>query len=131
MIYLDTSAVVKLARVELESPALRTWLAASHERVASSMLLLTEVTRALVRSEPSALPGVSAVLTTITLIPITQDILRAAGGYPDPALRSLDAIHLATAQSLADEGILSFVVTYDQRLLVAANASGLLTACPT
>lgn len=133
MIYLDTCAALKLARVESHTAELVPWLAARRgARLVSSALLEVELERALRRAEPAALPLVSSVLRRITRIEIDPEIRRVAATYPDPLLRSLDAIHLATAQilhSAPGEGVTDFV-TYDKRLISAARAAGLTVAHP-
>lgn len=128
MIYLDSSAVVKLARQEPETDALRAWIAAHPQPLTSSALVRTESARALRRAEPAALPALAAVLALLHQKSITDPVLDAAARLPDDALRSLDAIHLATAEELRP--VLSWFVAYDQRLLHAAAASGLPTASP-
>jgi predicted nucleic acid-binding protein len=101
MIYLDSSAIVKLARYEPETDALRMWLKANPRPLATSALARTEAARALIRIEPSALQGLRAVLAMLHQNPITDAVLDAAAQLPGATLRSLDAIHLATAEDLA------------------------------
>ncbi|THJ75766.1 type II toxin-antitoxin system VapC family toxin [Candidatus Frankia alpina] len=128
MIYLDSSAIVKLARQEAETDALRAWLAANPKPLAASALARTEAARALVRSEPAALPVLRAVLALLHQKPITDAVLDAAAQLPGMTLRSLDAIHLATAEELAPA--LTWFVVYDKRLAQAARARGLPVAAP-
>jgi uncharacterized protein len=129
MIYLDSSALVKLAHAESHSQALAEWLAARSGRlVVSSALAGAEMTRALRRSDPEALPQVPHVLARLFLIPVDDRVLGLAGALPDPLLRTLDAIHLATARLLAAPG-LSFV-TYDRRLRTAATVLDLDASAP-
>ncbi|WP_261557461.1 type II toxin-antitoxin system VapC family toxin [Frankia tisae] len=128
MIYLDSSAIVKLARQEAETDALRAWLAANPKPLAASALARTEAARALVRSEPAALPVLRAVLALLHQKPITDAVLDAAAQLPGMTLRSLDAIHLATAEELAPA--LTWFVAYDKRLAEAARARGLPVAAP-
>ena len=131
MIYLDTSALVKLVRQEPGTVELFDWLNAD-ERVAarrvSSVLAEVELSRALRRSSPKALVHVPIVLSDLYLIEMTQVVRRTAASYDDPLLRSLDAVHLATAQVLA--GGLDAFVTYDKRLSEAAAGVGLPVAAP-
>lgn len=128
MIYLDSCALVKLVHPEPETRALRSWLATRSASAVSSALAILEVTRALRRSDPGALPGVPEVLSRLLLVPIDQPILVAAAALTDPFLRSLDAIHLATALRL-DAPALVFV-SYDKRLSGAAIQEGLTVAAP-
>lgn len=129
MIYLDSSAVVKLARQEAETDALRAWLAANPKPLAASALVRTEAARALARSEPAALPVLRAVLALLHQKPITDAVLDAAAVLPGQDLRSLDAIHLATAVALAP--VLTWFVAYDKRLVREARARGLPVATPS
>jgi uncharacterized protein len=132
VIYLDTCAAVKLTRVEPYTAELVDWLAARETRLIASVLIEVELERALRRNAPGALPLVPSVLRRITRIEIDPEVRRTAAAYPDPLLRSLDAIHLATAQllnSAPGEGVTHFV-TYDKRLISAARAAGLTVAHP-
>jgi uncharacterized protein len=128
VIYLDSSAVVKLARREAESDALRAWLAANPRPLTVSALARTETARALLRSDPAALPVLRTVLALLHQSPITDAILDAAAQLPDPAVRSLDAIHLATAEELVT--VLTWFVAYDRRLAEAARDRGLPVVAP-
>ncbi|HEX5497033.1 MAG TPA: type II toxin-antitoxin system VapC family toxin [Mycobacteriales bacterium] len=126
MIYLDSSAAVKLVRRELETDALRARIGANPQPMVSSVLVRTEVSRALIRTDPSALPNLRMVIATINQVPITDAVLDAAAAMPEPALRSLDAIHLATAMHLSP----SWFATYDKRLVEAARCRGLRVLSP-
>ena len=133
MIYLDSAAVVKLVRQEDCSAELVSWLNA-HDDVplVSSALVEVEVPRVLRRSAPQALIGVPAAVGRLFRLEIDSTIRAIAGQYAEPTLRSLDAIHLATAQMLTSESGTTLVafVTYDRRLLDSAEAAGLPTASP-
>jgi len=125
--YLDSSAIVKLAVVEPESAALRRFLRRQRPLV-SSALARAEVSRALLPlGEPAVRRG-QEVLARLELIRISDRILTAAGSLLPAELRTLDAIHLATAQQLG--GDLARLVTYDERLRAAATATGLPAAAP-
>lgn len=132
MIYLDSAALVKLVRVEQESAALVDWLnARSDERLVASALVEVEVPRALRRSQPGVLGAVAATLARIDRVGIDAAIRATAAAYVDPYLRSLDAIHLATADELVASGkTVSAFVTYDARLAEAARSAGLMVAAP-
>lgn len=128
MVYLDSSAIVKLVLPEAESAALRLELARNRERC-SSALVRVEVLRAVRRANASfeTLQRAAAVLERIAMMPLDDRVLSTAAELDPPGLRSLDAIHLATALSLFD---LNALVAYDQRLLAAASAAGLRTMAP-
>ena len=129
MIYLDTSAFVKLIRGERETSALQAFLRERPEApLVSSALLVVETRRAVLREDPGQLPRADLLLTRIDQVDITRAVLEAASRLPDPALRSLDAIHLATALQLHRD--LEAVVTYDSRLAAAASRQQLPVATP-
>lgn len=133
MIYLDSAAIIKLLRREPASEELIGWLNDQPEMsLVASALVEVEVPRALRRSAPQALVGVPGVLSRLYRVEIDSTIRATAGAYPDSMLRSLDAIHLATAETLADQPAANFVafVTYDRRLLDAAKGIGLPVASP-
>jgi predicted nucleic acid-binding protein len=131
VIYLDSAAVVKLARVERETVELVSWLNARPDMsLVSSALVEVEVARALRRHAPAALAGMPAALTRLVRFEIDATVRATAAAFPDAHLRSLDAIHLATAMLLAGDVDLEAFITYDKRLLAAAHATGLPVACP-
>lgn len=132
MIYLDTAAIVKLLRPELETAALVSWLGDRHtEPLMSSTLTEVEVPRALRRADPGRLFAVPTMLARINKIEIDATVRATAAAYVDPLLRSLDAIHLASAHSVVLDGVpLVAFVTYDRRLLDAVERIGLPTAAP-
>ncbi len=134
MIYLDASALVKLIRRESETPALFAWLGdhASVVRV-SSCLAEIEVARAIQRYDPVALARIPGVMARVYRIEIDARIRAIAVAHEDMLLRSLDAIHLATAEMLAlvfEGEALDAFVAYDERLLAAAQGRGLAVASP-
>lgn len=128
MVYLDSSALVKLVVTEPESTALRLYLVEHRERV-SSALAHVEVCRATRRKGASeaALRRAEQVLARIGLVAIDEPLLRDAAALSPTGLRSLDAVHLATALSL--DG-LDAVVTYDRRFDAAASEAGLAVESP-
>ncbi|MHB1510701.1 MAG: type II toxin-antitoxin system VapC family toxin [Acidimicrobiales bacterium] len=125
--YLDSSAIVKLAVEEPESKLLRSYLR-GRKPLVSSALARTEVLRALLLEGGAAVARGSDVLRRIDLIRINDRVLSAAGVLLPPGLRSLDAIHLASAQLLGSD--LGQLVTYDQRMLAGARELGIATASP-
>lgn len=131
MIYLETSALVKLIRIEPESDALDDWLDEQTElRWITSTLTEVELPRAVRTVAPDGLPAVPAVLARLDRFEIDEVIRSTAAAYPNPALRSLDAIHLATAQIAASAGPLTALVTYDNRLTEAAEALSITVVAP-
>ena len=130
MMYLDSAAVVKLVHTEPESAALRGWLDERAETGwISSVLTEIESFRALARYAPQAASRLPAVLDQIDLIDLDQPIRMLARTVTPATVRSLDAIHLGTALHVRSE--LTSFVTYDKRLLDAAQAVGLPINSPT
>lgn len=129
--YFDSSALVKLVQVEPESAALRRALRRwSGELRCTSALARVEVVRAVAGGGPAARAHARRVLGRLHVLDVTRDVLdEAADLSPGGLLRSLDAIHLATARQLGAD--LRAVVTYDQRMAVAATALGIVVAAPT
>jgi len=117
--YADTSAVIKLLAEETHSKAFAAFYDghADAEWV-SSALLRIELTRAVARAMPALLPEARDLLTAFSYIAIDDEIVDGAMSEPDRGLRSLDAIHLATARILAPE--LEALVSYDDRMNKAA-----------
>ena len=129
MIYLDASAVLKLLIEELESAALESWITAqAGAPMVTSTVAKVEVLRACRRLNAEALPAATALLAELDLIPLTTDVVDAAAEVGGPLLRSLDAIHLASALSIGAD--LAAFVCYDRRLLEAASAAGLEVVHP-
>ena len=129
MIYLDSAAVVKLVHAEPESAALRGWLDERAETGwISSVLTEIESFRALARHAPEAASRLAAVLDQIDLIDLDQRIRMLARAVTPATVPSLDAIHLGTA--LHVRSALTSFVTYDKRLLDAAQAAGLPIDAP-
>jgi predicted nucleic acid-binding protein len=126
--YLDSSALVKLAVREPESVALRRYLRRRRPLIASA-LVRTEVTRALLPLGAEAVQRGQHVLARIDLVRINDRVLDAAGAMLPAELRSLEAIHLATAQQLGAD--LARIVTYDDRMAMAADELGLAVARPS
>jgi predicted nucleic acid-binding protein len=124
--YVDASAFVKLVVREPESDALST--AIGIRPLASSALLEVEAVVAVRRREPAEEATVRAMLRGVELVEIHADIRRAAANLADSRLRSLDAIHLATALALGDR--CGTVFAYDERLATAAQAHGLTVSVP-
>jgi len=132
VIYLDSAALVKLVRAEEESAALVDWLnERPDQRLVASALVEVEVPRALRRSQPGVLGAVAATLARIDRIEVDAAIRATAVAYVDPHLRSLDAIHIATADELVASGkTVSAFVTYDHKLAAAARLGGLTVVAP-
>ncbi len=129
MIYLDSSALLKLLFEEDESVALERWLAAREETPAvSSELARIEVIRATRRLNADALPEARALLDELNLIPLSTSLVHEATEVGDLMLRSLDAVHLASALSIRAD--LSAFVAYDIRLGDAAASAGLKSIRP-
>jgi predicted nucleic acid-binding protein len=128
--YLDASALVKLATREPETDALRDHLELYAMRM-TSRLSHVEVSRALLRGADAGAASVDpfgSVLRHLSIIELDATVADRAGGIEPATIRSLDAIHLASALSVADE--LDAFVTYDIRLADAARHAGLTVVAP-
>jgi predicted nucleic acid-binding protein len=126
--YLDASALVKLIVAEPESGALRRYLG-ERPRIISSRIAEVELRRAVARQdEIDAGDRVSSLIATVELLELNAEVARRAGELNPATLRSLDAIHLASALVVAPE--LDAVVAYDTRLAAAARAAGLAVVAP-
>lgn len=129
LLYLDSSALVKLVMPEAESAALLESLAAWPVRL-SSELARVEVVRAARRatSHPEAEKRAEEVLSGLYLIKIDGEILGRAARLEPRTLRSLDAVHLASALSLGED--LGAIVVYDNNMATAAAGCGLRVVAP-
>jgi predicted nucleic acid-binding protein len=125
--YVDSSAIVKLAVAEPESSALRRYLA-RRQQLVSSALARTEVARALLPGGSEAVTRGEQVLRRIQLVRVNDRVLRAAGRMVPAELRSLDAIHLASARELGSS--VRQIITYDERMADAARGCGWAVASP-
>ena len=133
LFYADASALVKLVRDEAESDVLRTYLEGAD--LVSSELVLTEVPRAVRRAvalDPELpldllLDRAGQMLDAVALASLDRALLASAGALAEPALRALDAIHVATAVDLHP---IDAFVTYDERQAAAARLAGLRTTAP-
>jgi len=121
-------------RDEPESGTLRSYF--SDADLVCCDLALTELPRAIQRAaalSPDLLPVASLLsraeelLDSLALIPLDRDLLVAAGSLDEPALRALDAIHVAAASLVAP---LDGFVSYDERQAAAARLAGLRTFAP-
>lgn len=121
VVYLDSSALVKLVVAEPESEALRRYLR-SHRRRVSCALACVEVVRAVRAHGAPAIARARDLLTRLDLLRIDDLLLDRAASLDPVVLRSLDAIHLAAAQLLGED--LDTLVTYDARMVQAAAALG-------
>ena len=95
----------------------------------SSALIEVELPRALRRSDPRLIADAPALVARVARYEIDDVVRAAAAAYPDPDLRSLDAIHLATAKAVFGNSLTAFVA-YDERLLAAAADQGLAVERP-
>jgi uncharacterized protein len=130
VIAFDSSALTKLVVRERETPSLRAWLAAREEAAwSASSLARVEVVRAVARAQVAAVPTARRLLAGMDLVPLGPDVLDAAADLGPPSLRSLDALHLATALSLGSA--LDAFVVYDERLAQAATDAGLPVVAPS
>ncbi len=127
MLYADTSALAKLVLTEPESSALLAYLD-GRGGVVTSALATTELIRAVRRLEPDLEPRAHALIAGLVRIEVDREVLTAAATLSPSEMRSLDAIHLATALALSDE--VEALITYDSRMAAAALAAGMRVEAP-
>lgn len=130
MLYVDTSALAKTILTEPGSEAVLALLAPLRsDEVWSSEVTRTELVRAVARA-PGGRPDLARQrLRRATLVAVTTSLLETAAALTPATVRSLDAIHLATALSLGSD--LDAVLTYDERMADAARDHGLTVLAPT
>lgn len=128
MIYLDSTALVKLVLPEPESAALFQFLESHPERVTSAVTRI-EVMRVIRRATRSAraLERADQALDRIAIVAVDDEVIAGAARLDPAALQSLDAIHIATALSLP---LLDAFVSYDPQLCAAAVQLGCAIASP-
>ena len=126
-LYLDSSGLVKLVLPERGSAELEEYLR-DWPRQVSSALARVEVLRAARTRGPEVVAEARVLLDDLDLIAIDRALLDAAAELDPLSLRSLDAIHLATALRLGRD--LARLVTYDDRMAAAARALGLTVDAP-
>jgi predicted nucleic acid-binding protein len=132
VIYMDTSALTKLLVAEAETPDLHAWLTTQSdqgEHTVTSALGRVELMRAVARQEEPGLPERARyLLDGLDILPITDAVIALAESIGPATLRSLDAIHLASASQIRHE--LTSFVTYDHRLLEGCREVGFDTQSP-
>ena len=132
MIYMDTSALTQLLIAEPQTPELQKWLTTQTQQgqsAATSALGKIELMRTVARyGEPGHTDRARYLLDGLDILPLTEAVTTLAESIGPPALRSLDAIHLAAAACFAAE--LTAFVTYDHRMLAGCREVGLTTASP-
>jgi predicted nucleic acid-binding protein len=138
VIYLDTSAILKLLRHEAETDALVEHLGTYPQQgLITSALATVEVARALTAVGATEIAAqavrrsdrIELGDSMIPAVAIVGPVLDLARTLPPAILRSLDAIHVATAKLVGDG--LDHLITYDKRMATAADAAGLRTITPT
>ena len=127
-VFLDTSALARVLLDEPDSSTINEALA-TFDQVTASRLLGVELRRVGLRR--GLLDRANSLLTNISLIPMDDEVLDAAETLTPPIVGTLDAIHLATAVRLADDGKLDALMTYDKQLADGARELGLSVLSPS
>lgn len=127
MIYVDSSALVKLVLPEAESSSMIEFTA-KFDTLVTSTIGAIEFRRAVKRHYAQQLWAVERVLAEMTILELSHEVRRTAELLEPTILRTLDAIHLASALLVRDE--LEAFVGYDERLLEAARLAGIPTVSP-
>lgn len=125
--YLDTSAALKLVIEEPESEALAQEVDGEQPDLVAAWLLETEMRRVAQGLGVLSMDVVSGFLAGVSLYEMPGSLFREAGVLPGENLRSLDALHLATAIRIG----VDFVVTYDARMAESARTLGLSVFAPS
>jgi len=133
LIYLDSSAALKLVVREDSSEPLRRFIQGANPgnqalQLVGSDLVRVETMRASARSHPQAAAKASELMNAISLVRLSPAHIALGATHPPPELRTLDALHLVTALSLTPEIV--GMLTYDQRLGAAAAQAGIKAFSP-
>lgn len=126
--YFDTPALSKLVVAEPETSELVAWIGEQNAPAVASDLARTALLRVTRRLAPHRISDARAVLASVNLASLHAGVFELAGDVEPPDLRSLDAIHLASALDLGPD--LEGIVTYDLRLAMAARSHGVEVYCP-
>lgn len=126
--YVDASALVKLFKTEPESGALLERLSEYEVWVSSELVVVEARCTAWKLDGEKEIERSDEVVDGLDLVSFNSDIRERAGDVFTPALRALDAIHLATALSISED-VGSFFA-YDRELCAAASREGLLVVSP-
>lgn len=127
-VYLDSSALIKLVLEEHETGALQEFLRDRPLRLSSSLARVEVIRAARTINGELVTKHADAVMRSVELIAPDTALLTEAAGLAPLALRTLDAVHLATAVMLMDD--IEGMVVYDRRLAGAARAAGLEVFAP-
>ena len=125
--YVDTSALMKLVRVEEHAASMRGWLTRHDPTLVTSVIGAVELRRVAARVGPTLLPVAEGVLARMRLVELTQATLKLAGTVAPSSLRTLDALHLASAVMVAD---LDTALCYDRQLSAAFERIGVSVVAP-
>lgn len=128
MIYIDTSALLRLVFPDDTTAAVERLVDDPDVDLVSSTLIRVEARRGTLRRAPRRMPRVDLLLDRVEVVGIDDAVIESAGRLPGPLLRSLDALHLATALLIRED--VDALLTYDERLADAARAHGLAVAAP-
>ena len=126
--YIDTSAFVKLFVEEPESDAVAAAIGRSWPQMVASEILAVEAFRVALRRGGAAPARAAQLLRQVILLPFSTEIRADSCRISPPELGTLDAIHLATAISVADQ--VGAIFTYDKRLAQASTDAGLRVLAP-
>ncbi|HEX8769026.1 MAG TPA: type II toxin-antitoxin system VapC family toxin [Jatrophihabitans sp.] len=127
MIYADSSALAKLLIAEAETAALRSWISRQDARLVTNSVGVVELRRLAARVGQQAAGAATVLLGRIDRLVLTPAALALAGELPPREVRTLDALHIASAAELPD---LQVLLTYDHRMAEAATHFGLPVESP-
>lgn len=127
-LFVDTSALAKLLLDESEGPAVKKYLEGGHATLVSSQLTEVELVRAVSKERVEWIPYARELLRGLILLPITSSVRKAAGELFPGRVKSLDAIHLATALEIKTD--LDGLLTYDNQMAKLAEEAALKVVTP-
>jgi predicted nucleic acid-binding protein len=127
-VYIDTSALGRVLLAEPDKPAIERALD-DYDKIVSSHLLQVELRRLAFRK--NLLDATSELLADVALISMNEAILTASETLAPSAVGTLDAIHLATAVRLSNDGELDALMTYDKQLAEGAREHGITVLSPS
>lgn len=126
MWYMDSSAIIKLIKLEKESAALIRKLPPS---LITSRISRVEVARTIAKHEPDLLDAAYDILADIQMIPVEDSIITIAENLPQHIdLRSLESLHIASAMAIRNA--LKGIISYDKEMVRAGISLGFKTMSP-
>jgi hypothetical protein len=125
--YLDATAVIALVLDEPAAPDLVAFLRGMGNRL-TSVITRAEVARRVASTEPAAASRAAEIIARLAIIELDGGVVGTATALRPPSLGLAGAIHVASAQLLADS--LDAFITYDPAIAAAARGVSLTVESP-